>query len=493
MRVLSWILSLLFHASVAFVLIQAATLAPVRPPELMQVDLTVEEKLPELEPCPHPVPVPVKPEKPVPAEAARPAPLPMDKTVMLDDQVAPPPPPEAEAIESRPAPPPDVTEISPVKRGEAIPTHEATREEYEEHADAEKVYVRKTDHLAHRGAEARFGRMLFADYFSYSSDEFSGHFRISDERTISIIDARDTKYGRFLLYDSKTGILRRLKMFSKYIYTIGPSVHEDEPIVGSVTFLAKNDRIDKFILLLDGERIAKFPNKIHIREKGIRFTRGKAALEGFQTLPPEGAGHPGGVILSGPECVPERLVQGFTRALGKNGSASLAFAPRGCGENASRSSARLDVLAGDASAALDMLARDPGVDTKRLGFIAMNHGVAPALLALQSPHETRAAFLVCVLDDFAPVEDMPGPRVLNSLDIPSLWIIGGRDTTRWNALVAALEAARDKVHKPISIVIAPLRKRKDLEQARGENSGWLEHVAEGHARLISSWLATLKE
>ena len=221
---LSWFLSILLHAVLILALVQTVHLAPLELKEIMEVDLTEMEIPDKVAPLPVPQEVPpIEPDAPAVA-----APLPMDKTVVFDDS----PPeivPQAESIpEPEPEPAPDIVEISPVKTKEPV-----------EEAKPDRIMVRKGDFIASRGHEARFGRTLMGDYYSYSAKEFSGQFKTADDRVVTIIDARNTKYGRFLIYDSKNKTLRRLKQFGKYVYTIGPSIHADEPIFGSVTFLAK--------------------------------------------------------------------------------------------------------------------------------------------------------------------------------------------------------------------------------------------------------------
>ena len=136
------------------------------------------------------------PQEPPPIESIEPeapvvaAPLPQDKTVVIEDS-----PPEiihqAEPIPA-PEPKPDIIEISPVKTAEP-----------EEKTKPNKIMVRKGDFVVSRGHEARFGRSMMADFYSYSAREFSGQFKTADDRVVTIIDARNTKYGRFLIYDSK--------------------------------------------------------------------------------------------------------------------------------------------------------------------------------------------------------------------------------------------------------------------------------------------------
>ncbi|MUM76555.1 hypothetical protein GKC30_02780 [Pseudodesulfovibrio sp. F-1] len=535
MRTLSLLLSFFLHALIATVLIQTLHLGRTLPPKLMELDLTALAE-PVIAPFPEPTPLPA----PLPVEPApepQPQALPMDKTILLDD--APPPEPApAHTPASVPPPqePPPVAEaidISPVKTVAPSepppPSEEASRPSpagEQEEGKGPPIMVSRHDVLAHRGHEARFGRSMMAEYYTYESSEFSGQFQTRDDRTISIIDARDTEYGRFLIYDSKNKTLRRLKEFAKYIYTIGPSLYADEPVTGTVTFLAKDDRIERFILMTDDDRIAHFPVKVHVRESDVQFAapgadpapkpkaRGKSgkeqdALAGRATLPPAGGGHPGVVLTYGERCVDDGLVRGFTRALSASGLAVFSFRPRGCDESGEAvASVRPEGIsvaeaatrarqrqAADTAAALAYFVGLEAVDGSRAGVWGNGTGVAAGLalaLALE-PEAVRPAFLVCLLDDSVGPDGLPGSAGLARLDMPVLWLITGRNLGRWQSFVSTLESLRDGQGLAFTIVMAPLRGGQEVLGARGEFSGWVEQVAEEHARLGASWIAGLAQ
>jgi hypothetical protein len=493
-RALSWTLSILFHAVVAVALIHSVSLPPLSPEEIMEVDLT---EVPEPEPViPMPAPAPApepRAAKECPETPAAAAPLPMDKTVVLDDA---PPPPEAApapAPESAPAPAPEpgVVEISPTKTLPPEPEPAPEPPPEEELADdglPKKIYVRK-DGTVHRGAEARFGRAMMGDYFSYSPQEFSGQFKTKDNRVISIIDARNTKYGRFLIYDSKNKTLRRLKQaFGKYVYTIGPSVYADEPVTGSVTFLAKDDRIERFILVTDDDRIAHYPVKVHVREEDIAFDGPTGRIEGRLSRPPYDEGHAGVVVIHGPDCADPGMVQAFTRTLSMHGLAALTFTPRGCGAEAP-APAGSGELAEDTVSAFDFLAAHPSVGADKAGIWGSGRGVPAAIRAarLASPR-----FLVCMLTDGLDPADLPGRAVLAGLDLPVFWLVTGRQTAKWRPLITTLETLRDKQKRPFTIVIAPAKTSREVLEAEGARSSWVEQVADDHAALAVSWINGLQ-
>jgi hypothetical protein len=483
MRYVSWFLSILLHVTVFTVLMQSITLRPMDLEKLMELDLTQVEPADEVispmpaPPPPPPVaaPVPAPPEAPPEA-----APLPMDKTLVLADEPVQPAEPEPEP---EPEPGPKPVEISPVK----VPVEP----EKEQKELPRRIDVRKGDVVVHRGHEARFGRSMMGDYFSYSSSEFSGQFTTRDDRTISIIDARNTEYGRFLIYDSKNKTLRRLKQFAKYVFTIGPSLYEDEPVVGVVTFLAKDDRIERFVLTTDDDRLAHYPRKIHVREDNVTLDAPAGPLAGITTLPAEGSGNSGVVFLSGDRCVDPGLIRGVTRSLAANDLASLILSVRGCdgeqGEPADRA-----VLARDAGAAVHFLSGNPRLQGGNVGLWGNGRGALVALdAATGATGFGRPDFLVCLLNDSVAPGDMPGPDRLGRLDMPVLWLVTGRKTASWRPFITTLEKLRDRDKRPFTVVLAPLKASGEVDKAQGDLSSWVEQVTEDQSRLATSWIKSL--
>lgn len=479
MRYVSWLLSFLLHTTLFVVLVQTIHLAPLELRDVMEVDLTemeMPEKVATL-PVPQPVPEP-PPDTPAPMGDVAPMPLPQDKTIVLDDSPPPPVQPVPQDPAPQPEPEPDVVEISPVKTPVEDPVDIPKR-----------VVVRKNDTIVHRGHEARFGRAMMADYYSYSASEFSGQFTTLDDRTISIIDARNTKYGRFLIYDSKNKTLRRMKEFGKYVYTIGPSVYEDEPVTGTVTFLAKDDRIERFILMTDDDRMAHYPRKVHVREEETTFPTATGERPAYISMPPFGDDHPGVVFVQGNRCVEPGLVRGFTRALSGRNLASITFMPRGCSDSGEISGTATDMVA-DTLAALTYFSTLPRTDAGRVGIWGNGPGVAIAITATATA-PVPPPYVVCLLDDSAAPEGLPNRTELASLSMPVLWMVTGHDTRKWQPLITTLEQLRDTDKKPFSIVVAPLKASRDVLDAQSEQSGWVESVSEDHARLAVSWIRSI--
>ena len=475
-RYLSWFCSFFLHVAVALFLLQTVRVAPLELREAMEIDLTEMEMPDIVATVPIPQPLPDVESVPESQGELTPTPLPMDKTLVLADS----PPPAASTIppEVQPVPEPDVVEISSKKV-------KASLEKGVENPN--RIIVRKNDTIVHRGHEARFGRSMMGDYFSYSATEFSGQFKTKDDRTISIIDARNTKYGRFLIYDSKNKTLRRMKEFGKYVYTIGPSIHEDEPVVGTVTFLARNDRIERLILVTDDDRIAHYPRKVHVREEDVAIPSAHGDLAGYASLPPVGESFPGVVFVHGNHCVEPGLVQGFTRALSARNLASMVFAPRMCGQDRA-TLGHDEQLVEDARSSMDFLASLAPVGPARAGMWGNGRGVPFAIQAAAHSGEVRPRYLVCLLDDTVNPDRVPGKAVLLDLTMPTLWLVTGRDILRWQSLITTLESLRDQDKRPFTIVVAPLKASQEVQKARSDNSGWVEQVAEDHARLAVSWI-----
>ena len=479
MRYLSWLFSFILHVTLFVILLQAMHLAPLTLEEVMEVDLTTTLEPEEVAfmPVPQPMEEPAI-EEPQPKSDVTSTPLPLNKTVVLDDSPPPPIPPAAPPVAEPaplPEPEPEITEISPVK----VPKD----------TDSRRIVVRN-DTTVHRGHEARFGRALMSDYYSYSSTQFSGQFTTLDDRTISIIDARNTKYGRFLIYDSKHKTLRRMKKFGKYVYTIGPSIYEDEPVFGSVTFLAKDDRIERFVLMTDDDRMAHYPRKVHVREDEVSFAASSGELKAYTSLPPVGENHPGVVFLHGNMCVEPSIIRGFTRALSARNVASLSFMPEGCAGDEGTPDSE-DRLLADTRKALDHLISVPQVEASNAGLWGNGPGAIVAIRAATHAGENSPAYLVCLLDDSIAPEQMPDRATLAALPMPTLWLITGRETGKWHAFITQLEGLRDTNNKPFAIVVAPLKGSPDVLDAETDLSGWVEQVTEEHARLAVSWIRNL--
>jgi|GEM_PF-877218 len=501
MQYASWLLSIFLHVAVAVLLIQTVHLAPRDLQDLLEVELIdVEQPEEIIQPVPLPASLP-KPEPIIPEPepiASEPPPaksLPMDKTIVLDSQ--PPAPPLEPVPPAEPkvaaAPESNIVEISPVKvpviKPEIKP--EAMKAEPVQEEVRNKIILRKDDIIAHRGHEARFGRSMMADYYSYSSSEFSGQFKVRDGRIVSIIDARNTEYGRFLLYDSKHKTLRRLKESGKYIYTIGPSLEEDEPVMGIVIFLAKNDRIERFILVSKDDRLAHYPSKVHVREEEVTIPTNSGFLKAYTSLPPEGKNHRGVVFVHGDQCVSRGLILGFTRALSAQGLASLSVMPKWCGEDEPPRDS-VNQLVSNTRAALSHFGNVAQVNFRHVGLWGNGPGIPIAVRAAKGG-ALSPAYMVCMVTDTTSPADMPDRIALARLEMPVLWLITGKDLARWESFRTMLEELRDKNHKRFTIVLAPTKEDAGMAGDLVQSTGWVESVTEDHARLATSWIQQIDD
>jgi len=455
MRVLSWLLSLLLHAAAAFLLTASVRYTlPHADRQLINVELT-ESPPQEKSTTPTPPTSLKAPEKPTK--------MPLNKTIVLSgepvaqpDPKLPPSPQKQPVPVVRPKPiSPSVSEFAPELKGSesSLTVNSAER----------------------RGPGAQLGVELYSAFYSYSPEEFAGQFKAGADRVVTIIDARKTRYGRLLIYDSKRGELRRLRQFNKYIYTIGPSLYEDKPVTGSVTFLAKDDRIERFIYLPEGEK-AFFPKKVHFREKKIRIPLPDGPLDAILTLPPRKGSYPGAVLLHGTTCLDPSMVQGAVRAFGMRGTALLAFSPASC----AKSTMGGGPLAREAVSVLQRMREHPEVRAEKTGFLGVGAGVPEAVRAAQELG-AKPAFLISVLCNGVP----PDIRDVARMNIPSLWIIP--DDKRLNAFAQGLEALRDKRHRPVTLIID----RESKTAARDEAEQLAEVITDGHAALAASWLEQL--
>lgn len=492
-RAICLLVSLLVHALLAVLLLSSVRF-PVANPDLLTVDLTHIESppaIPEATPQP-PLPEPKTP----PADQPPPAPQPRIAPEDLPPQPLPEQPAQEAPAPQAPAPPAQTalneapSPIAPELPQDAVVPEEAPAEpevpaKVEPEVDSEGrtiIRVGSVDGLAHRGHEGRFGRSLLADFYSYSPDEFAGQFVTAGGRSVSIIDARKTEYGRFLLYDSKLGSLRRLKKFNKYIYTIGPSLTEDEPIMGSVTFLAKDDRIERFIYMPNDDTKALFPGKIHFREHTLSVPSCGVRIKSMLTLPKKERA-PVGILVHGSGCLPLEAIQGAARALVSRDVGAAAFVPRGCTSCGEPVQGGLEE---DAYRSLRLIRRQKGVNPERIGYIGIDAGIPEALKA--ASREGAAFFAGVYTQPKAPLEQ-PTIQAVRKLAIPSLWIFpqwGDGYTKLWNIILN---------EKKISPTITLRKTTRDDRTPLGNTDAqgnWVLRFSATDAAAVADWVESIE-
>ncbi len=78
--------------------------------------------------------------------------------------------------------------------------------------------------------------------YDFTLDEFCGHYEVRGEPGRFVdVTRHPADPSALVLRDSATGMVRTLRRFSKFIFTYGPGFYEDDPVEGSITFLARKD------------------------------------------------------------------------------------------------------------------------------------------------------------------------------------------------------------------------------------------------------------
>lgn len=489
-RAASLFLSLLLHAAAVFLLI-AGTRFPHAAEETLRVDLTRLEPSPASPNAPSP-PETAEPETPrnesppPPAEPTTPSPAAAPVDEAQAEASIPAPPQPFETIPDRPLPADAESEPPapepPPRPGAAPDPPDATEPAPEFDAQGRRVIrVGSPDGLAHRGHEGRFGGSLMGAVYSHSSREYAGSFVTPGGRHVTVIDARETEYGRFLLYDSAAGTLRRLKKFNKYIYTIGPSLTEDEPVTGSVTFLARDDRIERFIYMPDDDTKALFPGKIHFEEQELSVPCHGVRLRAALVLP-DGETGPLAVLVHDGGCMPLEASTAAARALAAGGIAAAAFVPRGCvggGEPIP------DGLTEDAHRTLAYLRRKHPARCDCAGYVAID-GAARA--AVDAATIREAAFVAVVFTEARAPEALPDAAALRKLDVPSLWIFPQRGNG-YGPLWETLHRLRQG-GLPITVRKSPRDNAIPLGSSE-ESGSWVLPFGAADASVAAKWIARI--
>ncbi|MDQ7832699.1 MAG: hypothetical protein RDU30_13270, partial [Desulfovibrionaceae bacterium] len=123
-----------------------------------------------------------------------------------------------------PAPTPGMELISPVKRNMNLPP---------------PLHVGKGQIKTGKVTAMTLRRLAGYDF---SLDEFCGHYEVRGEPGRFVdVTRHPADPSALVLRDSNTGMVRTLRRFSTFIFTYGPGFYEDEPVEGSVTFLARKD------------------------------------------------------------------------------------------------------------------------------------------------------------------------------------------------------------------------------------------------------------
>lgn len=290
MRLVCLLASLALHAAIFVVALQGSDLAspkalrPVLEMELVTADHLTRKTT---------APPPAEPPKPPAQDQPRAEPEPTaDKTgsgtqpdlaPMKASQTPATPPtssatsPTAEPTDSRPRATASEDTAGPVpgRKTSQSPAGPAPQSPSADTSGSAGIPVRNEhgDRLKH-GAESRTLQGLAGKEFQ--AKDYLGHYQTFGHHEVTIIDGRDT-WGRLILYDSESGLLRTLKPFAKHIYTYGPAFLEDTPVQGSVTFLPDDKGISRFIWLPQ-EGPAEFPNRIEAPQTELTVNYGQTSF-----------------------------------------------------------------------------------------------------------------------------------------------------------------------------------------------------------------------
>lgn len=484
MRIFSLLVSLVLHGLLFAAMVTAVSL-PLSPDKpMLELDLA---RMPKPEPAPVVVARPVRPEVVKPAPAPKQSKLP-DLVPRLGKVAGKVVLPKA-APKSSPAqaqagpPPPPPKEISEAKRDDAPRNQDPELEEFARSGGY--IHPEAPDYLKH-GAETRFGQVL--GYYTYTIEQYVGQYSYDDGAdSITIIDARNTPYKRLLFYDSRSGIFRSLKQFGRYIYSYGPAFGQDEPVIGSLVFLAKDDDIHRILWMPGGREPARFPEKTHFVERDVTFSRFFTKLSGNLIVPPGEGPFPAVVWLAGPDCDDRRIQEAAARQLGAAGIAVLVFDPRGRGASKGKPAGDED-LAADAREAVSFLRGQKGIDGKKVGIFARREGVRAALLATEGHGSSAPDFLVATLgarEDSPRAALLDGER-LRKLSAPSLWLFAGPDpAVVWRQDLALLE--KDAPPGLARVLLLPEEVPSDTPQW-ARDALRVQRMASGFTRFAAPWI-----
>ena len=220
---------------------------------------------------------------------------------------------------------------------------------------------------------------------------------------------------------------------------------------------------------------------------------------------PEGPGpHPALIAVHGSGKVAREQFGGAGQFWASRGVVFVRYDKRGVGQsegsyravNASNSAEAFDILAGDAVAVADYVAALPNVDASRIGLIGSSQ--AGWIMPLAASRSDRIAFVVSISgatssvglsDHFDGIAERgltgaeiaeelagfdgthgfdPAP-VLETLEIPVLWLYGGRDESNPTANdIAIIERIRDARGSDFTVHLFPTGNHQLVDADTGE-------------------------
>ena len=341
-----------------------------------------------------------------------------------------------------------------------------------------------------------------------------GAYRLTDGGIVSLAVTRD---GGLLYTDTRTGELRQLRAAGAGRFTFGPAYLVQQPVRGRVSV-----RAGKLTIATGGQ--TRVGTRIPVSRQRVSFRGAGVRLAGKVTAPRTPGRHAAIAIVHGSEPGDRDyydLLVNFYSALG---FVVLTYDKRGVGDSTGfyverATAANLDSLAGDAAAALRVLAARRDVDATRVGLVgASQAGWIIPRAAAKSPlvdfavitsgpavsvgeQEAYAAITAQGERDPPPTDaeirstlnGFPAngfdPRAdLERLTIPTLWLFGAADKTVYvPQTVAALESLPTRP----TIEVFPAAGHFVLDTPRGLRSELprAHRFASGYFPTIAGWLA----
>ena len=327
----------------------------------------------------------------------------------------------------------------------------------------------------------------------------------------------DDPYGPARLIELGSGKVRALYP-SGAGFVIGSGFATRSPSTGTATFAPTSARIDGVAA-----------KRLRARQLEVRFRSGAVTLAGTLTIPPGTGKHAAVAFVTGSGPTVRAYLPDLSAMLLRQGVAVLVYDKRGNGQSggiypgASPTAGAIDTLARDAAAAARFLAAQPEIDPTRIGLTGQSQAgwIAP----LAASRERAIRFLVLfsgpavtadendLYQDLAGEGERPptplseeaidaqvlkrGPGgfdpipSIRKLEIPCLWLYGGKDTfipprlsARRLAPIAA-EAGRD-----FTVADFPHANHALVETTTGLTSEMLrsDTFAPGLFTSVGAWL-----
>jgi pimeloyl-ACP methyl ester carboxylesterase len=244
------------------------------------------------------------------------------------------------------------------------------------------------------------------------ADSLTGLYREESGQYLHLMNLADQLGGRSVLSLTQygSGMVRALYPIDRTHFEFGPEWFQRSPVQGIVEVTGMG------LTLADGRETARTVGaRVPLRERRMRVTSGDVTLVGVLTMPAGPGPHPAMLMIPGSGPLTRRSPRQTGDLVTAHGVAVLTLDKRGTGESTGAWNALShEEWMADASAALDALKREPGIDPKRIGIYAASEGgfVGPELAARRND----VAFLVCRVCSALPhaeaIMDMEERRLL---------------------------------------------------------------------------------